>query len=309
MLKRKLSASVGSSSSNWETHLCPGRGIPYYVLREESIFQGTDAQPTRPIVIQYTTMSREFVDLDCLPFFKQKTEIPLTRFLGQYVNEATVPATGNDNKRTFSIVVLFQSEEPLPTFLYYIFDSQTLKLHFLHNLRLSEHYFMKDVPIWAWQQEAVRRAYRLSVLTTTLQRLFWNRKHTEVWDLAAFELLSHIGCTIKDNGGTSPRPSPLLKNGRRYFHVDYTSPFCSNLNYDSSSDALRSTDEAKRTVDDGQRMLDGLQTILAYYRSADELIQKAEHVFVIGQHGPFNTLSYHFTDYCSRKSDDWSTFQ
>ena len=50
----------------------------------------------------------------------------------------------------------------------------------------------------------------------------------------------------------------------------------------SSSDTMRANDAAMRPPEEDQWMLEGLQTVLAYYRSADESICKAEHVYVIG---------------------------
>ena len=177
-LQTNKSYSVNSDSnrSNWGTYLSPGHGIPYYVLKEEFSFQDTDARQPIRIVLHYTTMSDKFVDLNYLPFFKQKIHDPLNIFLAKCADDkATLPAAGKDKQLSFSIVVLFRSENSPPAFLYYIFDNRTLKLHFLDDLRLSEHYFMADVPIWEWQQKAVHRAYR-PFLTTALQRLLWEKE-------------------------------------------------------------------------------------------------------------------------------------
>ena len=45
---------------------------------------------------------------------------------------------------------------------------------------------------------------------------------------------------------------------------------------------MRANDAVMRPPEEDQWMLEGLQTVLAYYRSADESICKAEHVYVIG---------------------------
>lgn len=127
-------------------------------------------------------MSEDFVHFNYLPHFKGKIRIGLDNFLREHANdEATPHAAGNEESRSFTIVMRFQGGVS-PAFRYYIFDNQKLKVHGLDKFELRNHYYMKSLPIWPWQQETACRAsqsfpfYDCIAAFTLKQEIFWNTK-------------------------------------------------------------------------------------------------------------------------------------